>query len=230
MNRHVDFEKLQDYREGLLSPAEHESIRAHLEECGPCREELEALSDLMNGLGQLPVEAQPSRDLWPQIEWRIGNQVDRAEPAKAGAVSKRQITFQAWQLLAASIAVAFISGGAVWAVLTAGSQGPLPVPVASAPTREALAQPAGWEAALDEYDQAVADLEGVLEMGKEVLDPETVRILEENLQIIDRAIQEAQDALAMDPGSRALGRFLAENLRRKVELLRRAATAVYANS
>jgi len=88
----------------------------------------------------------------------------------------------------------------------------------------------GWEAALDEYDQAVADLEGVLEMGREVLDPETIRILEENLQAIDRAIQEAQDALAMDPGSRALGRFLAESLKRKIDLLRHAATAVYVNS
>jgi hypothetical protein len=230
MNRHVDFEKLQDYREGLLSPEEHVSVRAHLEGCAPCRGELEALSALMEGLEELPLEAQPARDLWPQIEWRIGTGSGDAEPqpAEARARPRRQITLPAWQLLAASITLAVFSGGAVWAVLSGGPQAPLPV--ASTPARESLAQPVGWEAALDEYDQAVADLEGVLELGKEVLDPETVRILEENLEAIDRAIREAQEALAMDPASRALGRFLAENLKRKIDLLRHAATAVYANS
>jgi hypothetical protein len=230
MNRHADFETLQDYREGLLSPEEGAWVRAHLEGCAPCRDELEALSALMEGLEGLPVEAQPSRDLWPQIEWRIGTGSRVPDPGAAEGVGRpgRQVTLPAWQLLAASITLAIISGGVVWAALSGGSQSA--VPVASAPAREALAQPVGWESALDEYDQAVADLEGVMEMGREVLDPETIRILEENLQAIDRAIQEAQEALAMDPGSRALGRFLAESLKRKIDLLRHAATAVYVNS
>ncbi|MGW8268547.1 MAG: zf-HC2 domain-containing protein [Longimicrobiales bacterium] len=230
MNEHVDFETLQDYREGLLPSEASESVRAHLEACGSCRGELEALADLMGGLEELPREAQPGRDLWPQIEWRIGSRAAREEPAENRARPGRQITFQAWQLLAASITVALLSGGAVWAVLTGGPRGSPPAPVASAPIRETLAQPVGWEAALDEYDQAVADLEGVLEMGKGVLDPATVQILEENLLIIDRAIAEAQEALALDPASGTLGRFLAENLKRKIDLLRQAATAVYANS
>ena len=232
MNRHVDFDELQDYREGLLSREQHESIRAHLEYCASCREELEALSELMDGLGELPVEAQPSRDLWPQIEWRLGNGSGVAQPEseQARTLPGRQVTLPAWQLLAAGMALALLSGGAMWAALSGGPQGSVPTPVASAPVRDALVRPVGWETALDEYDEAVADLEDVLELGKDVLDPETIRILEENVQIIDRAIEEAQEALSLDPGSRALGRFLAENLRRKINLLRSAANAVYANS
>jgi len=232
MNRHVDFDELQDYREGLLSREQHESIRAHLEDCASCREELEALSELMDGLGELPVEAEPSRDLWPQIEWRLGNGsgVAQPEPEQARTLPRRQVTLPAWQLLAAGMALALLSGGAMWAALSGGPQGSVPTPVASAPVRDALVRPVGWETALDEYDEAVADLEDVLELGKDVLDPETIRILEENVQIIDRAIEEAQEALSLDPGSRALGRFLAENLRRKINLLRSAANAVYANS
>jgi hypothetical protein len=76
----------------------------------------------------------------------------------------------------------------------------------------------------------VSDLEEVLEKGRGVLDDETVRILEENLQTIDDAINEAQAALAQDPGSKVLARFLTENLRRKIDLLRHAAEAVYANT
>lgn len=230
MSGHIDFGALQDYREGLLSPEEHERVSAHLEACDSCRGELEGLAELMDGLAGLPREAQPGRDLWPQIEWRIGRRTGQGGTAEDRARSRRQITFQAWQLLAASVAVAVVSGGVVWAVLTGGPQEFPSMPVASAPIGENPAQPVGWEAALDEYDQAVADLEGVLEMGKEVLDPETVQILEENLQIIDRAIEEAQEALALDPASGALGRFLAENLKRKLDLLRQAATAVYTNS
>lgn len=234
MKRHADFDTLQDLREGLLSPEESEGVRAHLEECATCRQEMEALSTLMNGLGELPREAQPSRDLWPQIEWRMGGEGESIRPGESADPSRikhrRQVTLQAWQLLAASITLALVSGGVVWAALSGGLRDPEPVASASVPVDVSSSQPVGWEAALDEYDGAVADLEEVLDLGKEVLDPETIRILEENLQAIDGAINEARAALAQDPASKVLGRLLTENLRRKVELLTRAATAVYANT
>ena len=234
MKRHADFDTLQDLREGLLSPEESEEVRAHLEECATCREEMEALATLMNGLGELPREAQPSRDLWPQIEWRMageGESIRRGERSgPSGIKRRRQVTLQAWQLLAASITLALVSGGVVWAALSGGPGDPDFVASASASADVSSAQPVGWEAALDEYDGAVADLEEVLDLGKEVLDPETIRILEETLQAIDGAINEARAALAQDPASKVLVRLLTENLRRKVELLTRAATAVYANT
>jgi len=232
MKRHVDFDELQDYREGLLSLEDAEAVGAHLDECPACQEELRALESLMHGLGGLPVEASPSRDLWPQIEWRVGAEGASAHrdagPEKVQRRQRRQVTLPAWQLMAAGVVLAVISGSAVWAFLPGNPFGSGPVAPEVAPVYPA--QSAGWEVALDEYRGAVADLEGVLEAGREVLDPETVRILEENLRVIDEAIVESQTALAQDPNSRVLGRFLAENLRRKVDLLRRAAIAVYANT
>jgi len=232
MKRHVDFERLQDYREGLLSREDGEAVAAHLQECPACREELHALDTLMQGLGGLPVEAHPSRDLWPQIEWRMGTEGASAGqdvgPEKVERKQRRQVTLHAWQLMAAGVVLAVISGSAVWAFLSGTS--PVSGPLAPEMPQSYPAQPAGWEVALDEYRGAVADLEEVLEAGREVLDPETVRIMEENLRVIDEAIAESQAALAQAPNSKSLGRFLAENLRRKVDLLRRAAIAVYANT
>jgi hypothetical protein len=233
MKRHASFDELQDYQEGLLPPEESEAVRVHLEGCSACRRDLEALSVLLSRMGDLPREAEPSRDLWPQIEWRIGRETGAARGAEMPGPweekkRRRQVTLPAWQLLAASIALTLVSGGIVWIALSGGLRDS--PTVASAPADVALAQPAGWETALDEYHGAVSDLEEVLEAGREVLDPETVRILEENLQAIDHAINEAQAALAQDPGSKVLGRLLAENLRRKIDLLRRAAIAVYANT
>jgi hypothetical protein len=232
MKRHASFEELQDFQEGLLPPEENEAVRGHVERCSSCRRDLEALSNLLKEMGDLPREAEPSRDLWPQIEWRIGREAGAVRGAEGPAPSdvkrRRQITLPAWQLLAASITLALVSGGVVWVALSGGIRDS--GPVASVPMDESLAQPAGWETALDEYHDAVSDLEEVLEVGRDVLDPETVRILEENLQAIDSAINEAQAALAQDPGSKVLRRFLAENLRRKIDLLHRAAAAVYANT
>jgi hypothetical protein len=221
MTRHSDDGLLQDFREGLLDPEAEERVREHLDECSQCREELEALTELLDGLGDLAVEAQPSRDLWPQIAWRMEGAKTRSHPGRG-----RRVNLPAWQLLAASIALIVISGGSVWAFLSGRMEtgGPL------GPLQETTAQLVGWQDAYSGYDQAVADLETVLEKGRGVLDPETVRVLEENLQTIDRAIQEAGEALMQDPASTVLQRFLADNLRKKVELLRQAAGAVYANS
>ena len=71
MNRHVDFEELQDFQEGLLPSEREEEVRRHLEGCPACQDELAALQGLLADLGDLPKEGVPARDLWPQIQWRI---------------------------------------------------------------------------------------------------------------------------------------------------------------
>ncbi len=93
-----------------------------------------------------------------------------------------------------------------------------------------MAQTAGWMDAFGGYDQALSDLEMVLEEGRDVLDPETVKVLQENLATIDQAIEQSREALYRDPGSLVLQRLLSENLRRKIDLLRHAALAVLANT
>ena len=222
MNRHIDFDQLQDYREGLLSPEEHEKIRAHLEECGSCSEDLAGLSDLMKELAELPEEATPARDLWPQIEWRIGG----SEVAREGRPSRQSVTMPLWQLLAASIAVALVSGGAVWTFLAESPQAGGPIMTGPA----TMALPAGLDAGYEEYERAALELEGILLEAQGILDPETIQVLEGNLMVIDEAIAESKAALSEDPGSRILRRILSDTMRRKVGLLQQAAVAIYANS
>jgi hypothetical protein len=74
-----------------------------------------------------------------------------------------------------------------------------------------------------QYSEEVQELEMVLRKSRGALSPETVRILEENLAIIDRAIREAQSALASDPNSDMLVDMLRSAYQRKLELLRQAA-------
>jgi hypothetical protein len=55
-------------------------------------------------------------------------------------------------------------------------------------------------------------------------------VLEHSLAVIDSAISEARRALAADPASAYLNHHLARQMRRKLDLLRRATTIVAAQS
>ncbi len=97
-----------------------------------------------------------------------------------------------------------------------------------APTRVRLARatrPLSPEARADrDYNQAVADLQGVLRKERSHLKPETVKVLESSLADIDKAIADARHALARDPANVYLNAHLAESKRLKLELLQQVAT------
>lgn len=78
------------------------------------------------------------------------------------------------------------------------------------------------------YQVAIDELSAVLRTHRDQLDPLTVKVLEQNLATIDRAILAARKALEADPGSGYLSGHLAQQLELKVWLLRRAADVVAA--
>ena len=67
-----------------------------------------------------------------------------------------------------------------------------------------------------------AQLEALLAQHRDGMDPETARILEKNLGIIDRAIQESVKALQSDPGNSFLESHLARSVETKASYLREA--------
>jgi hypothetical protein len=73
-----------------------------------------------------------------------------------------------------------------------------------------------------QYDGAVADLERTLAEGRDRLDPETIRVLEQNLDAIDKAIDQCRRALEADPANSFLNNHLVSARQRKLALLRRA--------
>jgi hypothetical protein len=87
------------------------------------------------------------------------------------------------------------------------------------------AAPAGSPGARG-YDAAVADLERILTEGRGRLDSTTVGVLERNLAAIDMAIAQARRAVAADSANLYLNSHLAATMRRKLELLRQAASLV----
>jgi anti-sigma factor ChrR (cupin superfamily) len=220
MSTHDDLnERLSDYLDNELDAAGRAAVEAHLADCGDCRADLEVLAAVVARAGTLADRA-PEQNLWSGVEARIASpQVLRP------TFTRRRFAFTMPQLIAASLALMIASGGMVWLARLGGDRTDLPAVMGEvlSPVR-----PANFGDAA--FDQAVADLQQTLAEGRGRLDAQTIRILETNLQAIDRAIAQCREALAADPANVYLNTYLAETRRRKLELLRRATSLVEQSS
>lgn len=129
--------------------------------------------------------------------------------------------------LAAGIALA----ASVVLILRTKSDAPLPLPggeevavLVGATPVTTVATPGA------EYLRAVTDLEAALRAGRQRLQPETVAAIERSLAVIDRAIRDAEAALAADPANDYAADWLTTIRRRKLSALRQAVSDVNASS
>ena len=218
-NRH-ETARLSDYLDGELTATEWAEVDAHLADCPECARSLEELRTVVDEAGSLP-ELPPEHDLWPGIEAGLAPRGDRSAGAGPDVVPisrARRVVMTVPQLVAAAIALVLFSAGGVWlAVGGVGEPGASPVVTApqAAPVTTVM---------FTESDRAMTELEQEYRSQRSELDPETIRVVERNLAIIDQAIKEARDALASDPASGFLSAHLANAMRQKMDLLRRATT------
>jgi hypothetical protein len=212
--------QLSDYLDGELTADEQDALEHHLEDCAECRDALAGLRRVVARARALEDRA-PGHDLWPGIAGRIG--ATARSPVRHPSRLPRRYAFSLPQLAAAGIALATVSGGSAWLLRpsVAGTFAVQPPPAPPAlPVATASARGTGG------YDAAVADLERVLRDGRGRLDSTTVRVLEQNLAVIDAAIAQARRAVAADSANLYLNSHLAATMRRKLELLRQAASLV----
>ncbi|HYF40739.1 MAG TPA: zf-HC2 domain-containing protein [Gemmatimonadales bacterium] len=219
--------RLSEYLDGELDEGDRIALEAHLQTCQEC-------SGIVSDLRRVVRRARtvkpytPPRDLWPAIAAQIGatspdkNILDLS--SRRTAVPRRW-AFSLPQLAAAGIALMAISGGTVWVLSTSGQPESM-APVVVVPSETPAMNVASRPTASESYAAAVADLEQVLAEGRGRLDSTTVTVIEQNLAAIDRAIAEAQKALAADSANLYLNTHLAETMRRKLDLLRQAAALV----
>lgn len=208
-------DRLSEYVDGELSVAEREAVDQHVSQCAECRAAVDELRRVVARAHTLDDRA-PDRDLWTGIASRLEQRPGVADLEQRR--TRRRVSFSVPQLLAAGLALMLLSGASVWLLLAPAGSAPATSTVAvNSPVGEAAVA-----AAMPGYQAAASDLQRVLADLRDRLDPETVRVIEENLAVIDRAIDEAQAALAQDPANPFLNQHLAENMWRKVRLLRQA--------
>lgn len=228
-------DKLSEYLDGELSASERERVEAHLAGCEDCAGTLAELRGVVARAAALE-DRGPTGDLWPGIAGRIG-----AASEGAGSVVdlekrrlrrerlslERRFSFSLPQLVAASVVLMFLSGGAAW-LMVSSDVGPEARQAERSPGL--ISDVSMSEFAIGEYGAAIAELEQVIDESREQLDTVTVRVIEENLMTIDRAIAQARRALAQDPASSYLNEYLAGTMRQKLDFLRHAASMAGAAS
>jgi tetratricopeptide (TPR) repeat protein len=210
-------DRLSEYIDDELTPAERGALDAHLASCAECAATLEELCSIVAQAASLPPRP-PAADLWPGIEPRL-ERAAAVMPFRPRNPTRR-LSFTIPQLIAAGLALMVMSGSGVWILQHGGRATALPQVSAS----DALVVPASLTD--PRYDEAIADLEQALNAGRADLDPETIRILEANLDAIDKAIDQSRRALAADPANMYLNNHLVDTRQRKLALLRRAAAMV----
>jgi hypothetical protein len=231
-------ELLSLYCDGDLTPGERADVNAHLESCAECRALLTDIAAITRRAGALaPLE--PPRDLWPGIAAAIAaGEATAAAPQRSAAAAssegdsailplrparvRRSFSFTVPQLAAAAVALIVMSSSAAFMLdLRRGGAGE-GAPEAASRDGGALAGAQLVAHVELSYEATIAHLEHTLDAARDVLDAETVAVIEQSLATIDAAIAEARAAIDADPANTHLVRHLDQTMRRKVDLLRDA--------
>jgi anti-sigma factor RsiW len=207
-------DRLSAYVDEELSADDRAALERHLATCEACRGAVAQLGSVKSWAANY--QGQPPRvDVWPRIEEEI------RERTGAHRVVRRGRVFRIPHVAAAGIALAVVAGGSWWLGRASAPASELPPVVGSF-------QPAAGRAsetavlAAERYTAAIVQLEQAL-LEEDGLDSVTVRVLQDKLLVIDRAIAEAREALARDPNSAYLADHYAGMMRTKLTLLRNAA-------
>lgn len=211
---------LNEFIDGELDSGRLRKAERHLAGCPGCRAEEGELRRLIDAAAALPRTKMPDRDLWAGI----AAAASKGSPAPGGRAVRRGRSL-AWltlpRLAAAAVVLVGLTVAVTLKVVRPGREGPVPQP--RGPSVTAVAMPADFRAAEAEFQQATDMLNAVIERRRGELSPETVALVEDNLQIINGAIAAVQSAIETDPGNRDLGLLLTTMYRTRIDLLQRAA-------
>ena len=207
---------LDDYVDAALEREDETLIRRHLAGCDTCRGVERGLRSLLERAATLPEAIDPPRNLWPAIDGRL-DEIERARPARPSSpvVGSRGWTFG---LMAATLLLAGLGAG----YLLRGINQPAVMTPAASGSPEVSSSSAEIVAAEQAIVVAKQQLQGLLDEQDNSLSPQTVRMVNDNLAVIDEAIEEIRAALLQDPASQRLNRKLLTAHQRQLHLLQRA--------
>lgn len=172
---------------------------------------------------ELPREIEPARDLWPGIEARIRAQQRTQPSTRHGDPSSgpRRVRWM-WGLgLAAAAGLAGIGIGSLLVQAPGETLAPTAGPDVPAPSASISVPVAAQEriSAVEEaYEPTLSELRLLAESAE--LSPDTRQVLNESLETIDAAIQEAQEAMEADPLAPRAVESLRHIYERKIDLFR----------
>lgn len=224
--------RLSEYLDGTLAPNERTLVERHLADCPTCARILADLERVVERAGRVAPRA-PTTDLWPGIAARLPVPAPQGIVEASGrTVTRRRIAFSIPQLAAAVVTLVSLSGALAWLAGSHGSQIAGNPVATTTGTGQATRNPA-VQAAADSgeplelettayYAASIEELERILFDPSREVPPQTEARVRRALVTIDRAIEDARQALEQMPGDPYLNEHVRSTLRRKSEFLRGA--------
>ncbi len=220
MNCHQSELELGDFVEGALPAARVEAVEAHVATCTRCQATVADFTAIRRAAKTL--EAQmPAAQVWI----RIADAIEQEQRSAVPAIDRvRHMPWWrlatgtlAWQPLAAAAVMLVLLAGGTWLAWHDASSGDV-TGRAGLDGAEAVIDPE-VQRAEQHYSSAIGDLEQVTRAEAGSLDPERMRVVQANLEVIDQAIGQSRAALQSEPASRVARESLFDALRNKVQLL-----------
>ncbi len=202
--------------DGTIGSIRRAELELHVDTCAGCRALLEDLRRIHDAAAALPALEAPDR-AWLQIAGRLRQEGRITEAAVPGSARRSSAI---WLAAAAAVVLAVAS-----TVMVVQRFSPVPAPqTASTPGNASDGRSVETvqnevDAAQQQFEKAIAELEKVAKANQQALDPETSATIDKNLGIIDQAIAENRAAVTSEPASVAARETLFQALRSKVSLL-----------
>lgn len=139
-------DRLDDFAGGELPDTDRLRVQRHLDECGECRAEADALRALLDEARFLPREVAPPRDLWAGIASRLEPKASvdvepaaEQAPGQAAVISldahrARRMAAPRWMLQAAAAVVLVAGSSAVTRMVMQRESEPSRLPAVAAAT------------------------------------------------------------------------------------------------
>jgi hypothetical protein len=213
MSQHPAEERLNDWVDGLLEPAEAADVEAHVTACAECRASVERLHALLALTAQLPKSIEPPTGTWEAIASRT---VDM------GRLRREVLRSLRVPLAAAALVLVTLGAGVTALLLRSASDDRATGIVAGERETPSRLGAATLVVAEDTYQREFDALIAEFRANRASLDSVTVAVVEENLTIIEQALNRAHAALEADPANRELPLLITDTHRKRIEIVERA--------
>lgn len=207
-DEHLDAQ-ISAYLDGDLEPEDALRIESRLGESAEARALYDDLQRLRAETRALSRGVTPARDLWVEIEPRLAGR------KQGQVITWASVRPKAFAVLAAAALV--VIGMSLFL------QGPVVAPHESTDKSRDTAR--AWQRevadAEQQYRETKEALNTALASRENELAPETLAVLEANLEAIDTAVNEIRQAMATDPQDPRLLRLLVATQEKELNLLQR---------
>jgi hypothetical protein len=207
----------EKFLDSCLEAGRIKELEEHIHTCPACRNRLREAEELRERLSRLPRRITPQRDLWEGINRRI-RQEDRA-PGK----------FPVYRLVPLAAAALILLGYLVVSLIQTNS------PLSPGGSLVQLISMSGWERNITrcfldierKYQKVKEDFLITIEARGDTMDPRFVNIVKTQLDIIDQAVTELQNALEAQPENHNLWMLMARANENRMKILETAQTYLY---